>query len=38
MHQYLRAVGFSEIKTKKDLRELLYSVIEGTDNNSNNYK
>ena len=35
MHQYLRAVGFSEIKTKKDLRELLYSVIEGSDTINN---
>lgn len=35
MHQYLRAVGFSEIKTKIDLRELLYSVIEGSDTINN---
>ena len=35
MHQYLRAVGFSEIKKKKDLRELLYSVIEGSDTINN---
>lgn len=27
MHQYLRAVGFSNIRTKKDLRELLNDVI-----------
>ncbi len=27
MHQYLRAVGFSDIRTKKDLRELLNDVI-----------
>lgn len=27
MHQYLRAVGFSNIKTKKDLRELLNDII-----------
>lgn len=31
MHQYLRAVGFSQIKTKKELRELLNSVVEGCD-------
>lgn len=35
MHQYLRAVGFSEIKSKKELRELLYSVIEGSDTINN---
>lgn len=35
MHHYLRAVGFSEIKTKKELRELLYSVIEGSDTINN---
>lgn len=35
MHQYLRAVGFSELKTKKELRELLYSVIEGSDTINN---
>lgn len=27
MHQYLRAVGFSNIRTKKDLRELLNDII-----------
>lgn len=27
MHQYLRAVGFSEIKTKKQLKELMNDVI-----------
>lgn len=27
LHQYLRAVGFSNIKTKKDLRELLNDII-----------
>lgn len=26
MHQYLKAIGFSELKTKKDLRELLGKV------------
>jgi len=31
MHQFLRAVGFSQIKSKKELRELLYTVIEGCD-------
>ena len=35
MQQYLRAVGFSEKKKKKDLRELLYSVIEGSDTINN---
>lgn len=34
MHQYLRAIGFSNIKSKKELRELLSSVIEGSDNAS----
>ena len=27
MHQYLRAVGFSNLKSKKDLRELLNDII-----------
>lgn len=31
MHQYLRAIGFSELNSKKELRELLYSVIDGSD-------
>lgn len=31
MHQFLRAIGFSNIKSKKELRELLSSVIEGCD-------
>ena len=35
MHQYLRAVGFSNIKTKKELRELLYTVIDGCDTINN---
>lgn len=35
MHQYLRAVGFSQIKTKKELRELLNSVVEGCDTINN---
>ena len=35
MHQYLRAVGFSQIETKKQLRELLYNVIEGCDTINN---
>lgn len=35
MHKYLRAIGFSEIKTKKELRELLHSVIEGCDTINN---
>lgn len=35
MHQFLRAVGFSELNNKKELRELLYSVIEGSDTINN---
>ncbi|MDO4188461.1 MAG: DUF3881 family protein [Lachnospiraceae bacterium] len=35
MHQYLRAIGFSELKSKKELRELLYSIIEGCDTVNN---
>lgn len=31
MNQYLRAVGFSNIKTKKELREILHDVITGND-------
>ena len=31
MHQYLRAIGFSQIKTKKELRELLNTVVTGCD-------
>lgn len=31
MHQYLRAVGFSKIKTKNDLKNLLNDVIAGYD-------
>ena len=35
MHQYLRAVGFSNIKSKKDLRILLNDVVTGRDFSSN---
>ena len=35
MHQFLRAIGFSQIKTRKELRELLYSVVEGCDTINN---
>ena len=35
MHQFLRAIGFSQIKTKKELRELLHMVIEGCDTINN---
>lgn len=35
MHQFLRAIGFSEIKSKKELRDLLYSIIEGCDTINN---
>lgn len=35
MHQYLRAIGFSQIKTKKELREILNSVVEGCDTINN---
>ena len=35
MHQYLRAIGFSELKSKKELRDLLYSIIEGSDTVNN---
>lgn len=31
MHKYLRAIGFSEIKTKKELRKLLNDVVTGSD-------
>jgi len=35
MHQYLRAIGFSELKTKNELRKLLYGIIEGCDTVNN---
>lgn len=35
MHQYLRAIGFSNITTKKELRKILCSVVEGRDFYSN---
>ncbi|MDO4966634.1 MAG: DUF3881 family protein [Lachnospiraceae bacterium] len=35
MHQYLRAVGFSNIKSKKDLRILLNEVVTGRDFSAN---
>lgn len=35
MHQFLRAIGFSQIKTKKELRELLHTVIDGCDTINN---
>ena len=35
MHQYLRAVGFSNIKSKKDLRILLNDVVTGRDFSAN---
>lgn len=35
MHQYLRAVGFSDIKTKKQLRELMNDVV--TNSNSKDF-
>lgn len=35
MHQFLRAIGFSQIKTKKELRELLHSVVDGCDTINN---
>jgi len=31
MHRYLRAIGFSEIKSKKELRKLLNDVVTGSD-------
>lgn len=31
MHQYLRAIGFSDIKTKKELRDILHMVVDGHD-------
>lgn len=31
MHKYLRAIGFSEIKSKKELRKLLNDVVTGSD-------
>jgi len=31
MHQYLRAIGFSQIKTRKELRDLLHNVVDGCD-------
>lgn len=31
MNQYLRSVGFSKIKTKKELREILNNVVTGND-------
>lgn len=31
MNQYLRSVGFSKIRTKKELREILHDVVTGND-------
>ncbi|MBR3643848.1 MAG: DUF3881 family protein, partial [Parasporobacterium sp.] len=31
MHQYLRAVGFSEIKNRKEVKELLNEIVQKPD-------
>ena len=32
MHKYLRAIGFSQLKTKKELNSILFDIIKDAEN------